>query len=464
MAVNPNNPIANPNVPLSGPALIAAAHALANAQTSGPLAALATQIAQNNAQNRQAIGQVGGYFGQLGNLAQQGVTDQGQTASALNDQLAQIAKDEQGTLGQVGQDAQASLARYSPQASSNTVNPGLAGLATEMARQQGIGAQQQGAFRAYGATQGANFGNLAASNLGTTALRGQEDLTQLANAGQVKNEPLMAQTAAQLAARGADYTTALGKLRQQEITNQIADAGVNIKQTAATTAAKTAAFNANPNAPGSPANARVQAGKTAAQNANTSAGRAQTAAQGQAFNENPAAVGSAAWQRVQSSTGTAWSQNVNAVGSPAWARVQTANRAGAGSGGAGGGKPLSTLENNHFWGTIGQLEQLVRNGQQPLDAASAKALGMQQGQVLTEQQLRGLLQSGQNPSKKAFDPFFIQVAYELLGYGRIDSTTAATLHNQYGVRGGTYNGQPIRVTPAANPVQTGAGRVGNFGL
>ena len=438
MAVSPNSPIANPNVPLSGAALIAAAHALANAQTSGPLAALATQIAQNNAQNRQAINTVGGYFGQLGNLAQQGVTDQGQTASALNTQLAQIAQDEQGTLGQVGQDAAASAARYSPQASSNTVNPGLAGLATEMAKQQGIAAQQQGAFRAYGATQGANFGNLAASNLGTTALRGQEDLTQLANAGQVKNEPLMAQNASLLAARGADYTTALGKLRQQQIANTQANAGLGIKQQAL----NVSTANNQRTTAASVANNQRTTATSAANNqrtTSTSAANSQRTANTAANANNPNLVGSPAWARVQNSTGTTWSQNPNAVGSPAWARAQKQTAA---STPGGAHKPLTTLENNHFWATVGQIESFIRDG---------NAHGQ------TEAQIRDALGNGSNIAKKSFDPEMVQTAYELVGYnGKINQSTAGILRNQYGATGGTYNNVPIKVTPDYKPPLTNA--------
>ena len=236
-------PANNPNAALlrAGytPNQISQAHALANAQTAGPLAALATQTAQNDAQNRGAINTVGGYFGQLGDLAKQGVTDQGQTGTALTSQLAQIAQDEQSALTGIGQNAVSSAAQYSPQASANSTNPGLAGLATEMARQQGLAAQQQGAFKAFGANQNANFGNLAASNLGTTALRGQEDLTNgIANAGTGSRiEPLMAQAAAlRMRRTGVDFTTALGKLRQQDVANKIAEDAITGRTTIAANA------------------------------------------------------------------------------------------------------------------------------------------------------------------------------------------------------------------------------------
>ena len=56
-----------------------------------------------------------------------------------------------------------------------------------------------------------------------------------------------------------------------------------------------------------------------------------------------------------------------------------------------------------------------------------------------------------NPSKKTFDATQVQAAYELLGWGHITPGTAAALH-QSGVRGGTYNGKPIVVAPAPQPV------------
>jgi hypothetical protein len=203
----------------------------------------------------------------------------------------------------------------------------------------------------------------------------------------------------------------LGKLRQQEITNEQTNAGLGIKQS---TLANTVANDQ--------ATQKVNQGKlqVAGQNANTSA-------RNSAFNTNPGAVGSPAWQRVQSSSGTAWSTNPNAVGSPAWARVQAANaRTGAGA------KPLTTISNNTWLGKLGTVQQLIQDGQK---------------NKLSEAQIKANLTDGQNPRKTPYDQTMVEAAYELLGWGHITPETAAAMH-QMGVRGGTFRGAPIQVAPA----------------
>lgn len=430
------SPLANPNQTLSGPSLVAAAHALANAQTQGPLQELASQIAQNNSQNTGALNQVGGYFNQLGALGQQGVQDEQGIASGLNAQLAQIAQNEQGQLGQIGQNATANLSKYTPQSDQSTTNPGLAGLSAEIARQQGLAAQQQGALGSFGATQGANYSGLSAANLGSLGLRGQEDLTNIAQAGQVKNEPLMAKVADIQATTGADFATALGRLRQQEITNNIAEQGLGIKQADINA---TVANNIRSNQTSLANNALTNQTSSANNQRTTSTSRANNAA-----NNNPNAVGSPAWARVQNAQGTAWSSNPNAVGSPAWARVQAANARS----GRGGSKPLTPNENNAYFRALGQVEQLVQDGQK---------------NGLSQAQIKANLQDGANPAKKSFDPVMVEATYELLGWGHITPQTAAALHNM-GVRGGTFRGKPIQVAPPpAAPGPVGGNAIPNIG-
>lgn len=434
-----NSPLLNPGQPLSGQSLYNAAKALADAQTSPVIAALKQQVATNDQQTRGTMNLAGGFYGQLGQQAAQGTQQEQGIANDLNAQLAKIAQGTQGAIGQAGQGAQQSLARYSP-GDPSLQTAAQQSLAQQIAQQQGLAAQGSQGLQDFGATQGANYGSLAASAQGTQALAGTQALKGIAQSGTVKDQPLNAQMAAQLASEGSLTAANLGKLRQAEISNAITQKGLGIKSQGLQLQQQNQAFNNNPNAPGSPASARVNQGKVAQQNANTSA-------KNSAFNTNPNAVGSAAWNRVQGLQGTQWSNNPAAVGSPAWARVQTANARTSG----GAAKPLSTLENNHFWGTIGQIEQFVRDGQQ-------------HGQ--SEAQIRAALQSGSNVAKRPFDPFTVQVAYELLGYGSINQSTAATLNRQYGVRGGTYNGQPIKVTKnynPANPAQGAGNAVKGFG-
>jgi hypothetical protein len=429
------NPFLNPNATLSGPSLLQAAQALAHQQTQPSIDLLASQIAQNNQQAQGAQAQTAGYFQNLGQQAQQGLTAEQGIQNALNQQLASLASGNQTALQGIGQNAQATLAKYAPQddAAHSLVQPGLSALTSELARQQGLSAQRDAAFQAAGANQGANYSGLAASNLGTFAQRGQEDLNQIAQHAMATNAPLVAKIGSLEAEYGPDLVTALGKLRQQEITNNIADQGLGIKQaTLNNTIANDRATQA------------INAGKlgVSQQQANTAATRANNQAKNQNFQNNPNAVGSQAWQRVQASTGKQFTDNPNAVGSPAWYRVQQAN---AKAGGAA--KPLSPNENNSWFKNLNQVEQLIKDGQ---------------SHGGTEAQIRASLSDGSNPSKKGYDPVMIQAAYELLGYGSVDQSTAAAMHNM-GLRGGTYNNQPIKVTPNYSPTNPAQNPPGQFG-
>ena len=422
-----NTALYQPSQTLSGKPLAQYAQAVTNLKYDPTISDLSQQIGQNTRQGAAAQQATAGYFNQLGQYATDSANRVGATAQGLNATLQGIGQGTQSALDQFGQRAAApALGQLAAQ--------GLGGgapeqLAAALASQKLLAGQNAASDQSYGAKIGANATTLADQSLGTYALRGQERLGQIAAATRLAQKPIETKLATTKADKRSAYVANLLAARQQQVSNDVTQAGLNIKKTAAQTAAQTAAFNTNPNAPGSPANARVQAGKTAA-------GRL-TLAQQQA---DPARVGSQAWQRVQNSNGTAWSRDINAVGSPAWARARKSSAGGAG----GGAKPLSTLENDHFWGTIGQIEQLVKDGQ----AAGG-----------SEQQIRASLADGTNPSLKLFDPFQVRVAYELLGYnGKIDSSTAAILNRQYGARGGTYNGRPITVTqPAAKQTPLGAG-------
>lgn len=422
-----NNPLLNPNATLSGNALLQAAKGLASAQTQPAIQQLLQEIAQNNRQSTGAENLTGGYFNQLGQQAQQGLTAEQGIQSGLNSQLQGLQGQENSQLQGIGNNAMASLQSHIPAGDYGAA--GSSALASEIARQQGLAAQNQGAANVLGAQQGANYSGLAASNLGTFGLKGQEDLNQIAQAGQVKNLPLTQKIGQENAAYGADLSTAIGKLRQQEITNQATDAGLGIKQQTAN--ATTA--NANTNAKNAATN--VAKAQTSQQSANTTA-------QNDAFQNNPGAVGSKAWTNVQNSQGKAWSDNPNAVGSPAWARTKTTGAAGS----PGATKPLTANEQNTWYRSMSQVEQLVKDGQ-------AKGL--------SEAQIKANLQDGANPSKKSFDATMIEATYELEGWGHITPQTAAALHGM-GLRGGTFNGAPIKVAPAPTPVQNAGNAVGGF--
>src|SRR6185312_6254816 len=221
------SPLLNPNQTLSGPSLLNAAKQLAATQTQDPISELQKQIATNNAQTQGTINLTGGYYNQLEPYVQSGVNQQGQIASGLNSQLAGIGAGTQSALQGIGQGAMASLLKYAP---GSDANAATSDLAAQIARQQGLAAQQAGTYQAFGANQGANYQGLGASNLGTFGLQGQEALKGIAQSGTVKNEPLVSKIAGLRAQQGALTATDLGKLRQQEVNNGIARAGLGLKQ------------------------------------------------------------------------------------------------------------------------------------------------------------------------------------------------------------------------------------------
>jgi hypothetical protein len=361
--------------------MVRLARSMAGAAENPTIAALRGEIAQQNAQTNNAISQVGSDYQQLGGLAKQGFADEGKISSQLNQQLTGIGSQEQSQLQGIGQNAQNSLAKYSP------IGPGPANqaLTQEIARQQGLAAQNEGAFRAAGANQGANYRGLAASQIGTFGLAGQEALRGIAQAGLARNQKPLMGLASAIAKRGDLVTSDLGKIRQQEITNQIADAGLGIKEQSA----------------------QASLGRTQAALQNAQTGRIR--AQNTANEQNPSRVGSPAWERVQNVNNKNWSSNPNAVGSPAWSRIQTAKARSSKNGQA---KPLSTLENNTWFQKLGEVEQLIKDGHQHGG---------------TGQQIRASLLDGSNPSKHPYPSVMIDAAWELNGYGAIQPSTAAAL-------------------------------------
>ena len=437
--------------PTYSPAIQAAAHALANAQTTGPITQDQTQIAANDAQNKAALAQTGGYFNQLGQQAQQGVTQTQGIGSALNAQLAQIGQQTQAQLAALGPQAQQQLLQYAPQSdqSNSLAAPAMASLASEIARQQGLAAQNQGAFQNYGATQGANYSSAAASNLGTFGLKGQETLGNIAQAGQVKDQPLNTGIAGLRATQGADYATALRTLSQQDVANALAGGALNVKAATATATAKNNA-------------ART---KIAGQQANTARSRANTANLLAKYNSNPNAVGSPAWSRRQAANAKNAAADPNLVGSPAWARAhpnQSHNTAGRATGGlpkrTPTGQPtLTPYEQQKSFSEIGTLQSVIGTMQKPLSSAAATALGpgYKAGQVLSEAQIRGLLASGGATHTK-YDPALIDTAYALKGWGYVTQKQITELNklglivgNRYRRGGGKGGGTAPQVGPAA---------------
>lgn len=425
-----NNPLLNPSQPLSGQSLYQAAQGLAQAQTQPAIKALTDQIAQNQQQTTGAENLTGGYFQQLGQQAQQGLAAQQGISNTLNDQLKQLASDQSSQLQGLGQQDAAMLAKYSPQSDSSNslLQPGLSALTSELARQQGLQAQQQGAARAFGLNQGANYQGLAASNLGSFASRGEEDLNQIAQAGQIKNQPLTSKIAQLQGTYGATLASDLGKLRQQEITNQIARSGLGIKQA-----------TLNNTIANDQATQKINAGKLGVdqQNANTNATKANTQANQQAFNNNPNAVGSPAWERVQNSNAKNFANNPTAIGSAAWGRVQSANKASGKT-----ARQLTPLENNRGGTYLNEIRTAIETWNQQ---GMKNSKGVVTEAHPTPQQERQVLGG-------KYDANLVEATFELMGYGSIDQNTANNLAAEgYNIKAWSWNNQPIKVTPNYNP-------------
>jgi hypothetical protein len=416
-----NSPLLNPNSVLSGNALLQAAKGLAASQVDPAIQQLAAEISQQNSQTNNALNLTGGYFNQLGQQAQQGLTAEQSIYGNLGTQLGQIQSNENSQLGQIGQNATSSFMSHIPGGDASLAQPGLQALTSEIARQQGLAAQQQGTMKSYAAQSGANSQGLAASNLGSFAMAGQQDLNNVTNAGAKAIEPLTSKLSAENADYGSDLATALGKLRQQEITNQISDAGLGIKQQVAN---NTVADNIR------------TTGTSAANNQRTTATSA-------ANNQRTTATSTANNERTTSTSAA------NNAANNAQKQIQLNLEYGSGS-----SKPLTTNENNTALTQLGEVQSAIKAWQQT-------GMKNSSGQVTvahpTDAQMRQVLGG-------KYSPVLVQAAFELLGWGHITPSTAAEMH-QAGIRGGSYNSAPIRVAPApappTGPLTTSVQNIGN---
>lgn len=396
------NPLLNPNQPLSGKALQQAASSLTNAQISGPLAEIAKALAAQDNQTQGTMKLAGSTFNQLGQQAQQGVTDQQQNATSLNNALQQIAGNTNSQLQGIGQNATQSLLSHSPQGDGGLATPALAGLAADIAKQQGIAAQQQGNQQAFGANQGGNYTGLAASQLGTNAVAGTDALKSIAQSGQVKDQPFTQKIADLQAQRGALQATNLGKLRQQEINNRITETGLGLKQQDLT---QTAAQNQARNQ----LTARGQNIQLAGQKVTQANDLANQTLRAAALNEK---------------TGNDQASQ---------ALKQAALNLKASQGGQKAGKPriLTPGQQNTIYRNLDEMATLIKTAQQ----SGHKAADIKQALAT------GQLQKG-FPAQSAV---LVEAAYELLGWGHVLPQTANAMRGM-GLRGGNYAGKPIQVS------------------
>lgn len=395
------SPLLNPNQSLSGQALLNAAQSLAQTQTQAPITELQKQIAANNNQTQGTINLTGGYYNQLEPFVQQGVQQSGQIASGLNQGLQGINQQTQNQLQEIGQNAMASLAKYAPDANAATTD-----LAAQIARQQGLAAQQDQTYQDFGTNQGANYQQAANSNLGVFGLQGQEALRNIAQSGIVKNEPLVAKIAALRAQQGALTATDLGKLRQQEVANQIARQGLGLKQdtlknTAAQNKARDFLTARGQDITKADAQARIKATLNGQQLAQMRSDRT--------FQLDQKKFGLAAAKDAY--------ERAHGLGPYKVSTASTMPKVTP-----TGTPTLTPLSQEKIIGEVSKLPSVIHEMQQPLSQAAATSLQkagykVTPGQKLSEAQVRQLLASGPNPAHSTFDPRVVDAGYALAGYG-----------------------------------------------
>lgn len=424
------NPLLNPNATLSGSALLSAAKNLTNLQTQGPLSELAREIAQNNAQTAGAAKLTAGYFNQLGQYMNQGIADEGHVGSSLNQQLAQIGQQEQSQLQGVGQNGQQQLASYLPQGDQSVGVPGQQMLAGEIARQQGLASQDTAAMRAAGALQGANYQDLAAADQGAYARAGQQALTGIQQSGIVRDEPLTAKQATINEDYGALLGKNLGALRQQEIANGVARAGLGLRSA---TLANTAAYDQG----------RL---------------KEQYSAIG-AANQRAAATISAANQRDAANNATRLQIDQMNIAAKQAALNQKLAHSGKGP------KALTAAGNNSMSTLLGAAVSALKSGANPL--------ALQEGGYVASVPVRNAdgTTGVSHIRIGKIDPGLVRAAHEIMQFGGVTAQTARVLHDM-GMRNTVdpLTGQPVKVLragpsgqgvgTAANGVASGAQSVG----
>lgn len=420
---NPKNPLLNPSQQLSGQSLLDAATALANSADNPTIDQYRQQINQNNANTQATLDKTNQYYQQLANMGNQSTNQTQLIGANLQNQLGVINQNSQNQLQGIANTASQNLNAYAP---GGTNTAGMNALATELARQQGLNAQSQAGSQTLGAFQSANATNLAAQNMGTETLRGQERLGQVAQAGNLANYPVEGKLSSAIAKRGSDIETALGKLRQQEITNNLAQQGLGVKQQANQISAQKNTITQQNNTANQKLKGKelsiVQQNDLANQKLRAQA-NANTAA---SINERAAASAASTAERAQASA------------------AATAQRAAAANQKAGGKGYLSQSQQNTLLRGIQESEQYIKQ---------LRSSGR------SDAQIKQLLNSGQViRGFPAQDQTTIEAAYEMLGWGHILPGTASALRAMGVNISGRLNvgnppsvGQSVASTLGSNP-------------
>ena len=399
--VNFNNPLYQPSATLSGRPLYRAGQALAESEYGPTIHEDRGTMRENARQGAAAEKLTAGYFNQLGRFTHQSMRAERGISQQLSGQLAGIGGQTAGQLGQIGQQALQGVSQYTPQSApgdNSLAASGLQALAGQLAQQKSLSAQNTTGFRSAGALQGANYRQLAASNLGTFALGGQQELGNIAASTRLANEPLTQQIAALLAKRGALAAADTAKLRQAEITNNLTRQGLGLKSKALQV---TAAYDQG----------RLALSKLDAQ-----------------IRQNEyAAANRLGWARLSE-------QKRNDLATKAYHQAEINARLAA-SHGSGAVKPLTTNENDTQLTLLGTAVATIR---------SLRKAGKPMGQIVSA------LEGGNVKHVPRINSAIAQAAAELAESGAITPQTLQALHN-LGMHNVTWNGQPIKVLPRKIP-------------
>lgn len=205
--------------------------ALAGAEYGPAIYADRAQAGANNRQGRRAAKLASEYFNQLEQYVQQSVAEERGISNRLRGNLGSLGLSEQQALQGIAGQAEGELHRYSP--GNKSLQAGARGsLAAQLALQQQLASQNMGAFKAGAMQQNANYKGLAASNLGSYGLAGQQEIGNIFASSRMANAPLMEQIAADRAKQNALAIADAVKLRQQAVANNLTRKSLGLKNKA----------------------------------------------------------------------------------------------------------------------------------------------------------------------------------------------------------------------------------------
>lgn len=389
--------------PLTASQLLNAARSEAAATTQGPLAQLAQEIAAQNRQTANATSAVSNDFQGLGNYVNQAAG-----------QVQGVGQNLDSQLGNLQTTAQNSLSAYTPKGDPDVGSAGMPGLVTALTEQRGLADQQQ-----------AGYQDLLGGLAGSFAKAGQQDLANVAQAGQSAVAPLASKIATEEGQRPALVESDLAKLRQQEITNSYDQQKLNEAATKdnATIGIDEAALGI-----------KQQSANTASRNAGTSAAKAKSSA---AYQQSLLGIDQ---QKVtnsatQNAAMNAYRQGLlnldkqkvdtaasNAASLAAYRQAELKLKQGT-----GGVTPLTANENNRMLNYLGEAvaaSRTLSKTQNPSQIMNGLTTGSAQLQ----------LQGGKFKTISAIPRPVVQAALEVMQTGNISHQTYTVLH-QMGIRG-----------------------------